>query len=76
MDFTPSTVKLTREGQKVETRTDTIFIAVCTVRQRQVNAAMQLLAQCKQMPWLTSALKGRHLLSHTSGKHYAMPSVP
>lgn len=56
--------------------THTISIAVCTVRQRQVNAAVQLLAQCKQMTQLTSALKGRHLLSHTSGKHSALPSVP
>lgn len=51
-------------------------LLLCTVRQRQVNAAVQLLAQCKQMTRLTSALKGRHLLSHTSGKHSVMPSVP
>lgn len=52
-------------------------LLLCTVRQRKVNAAaaVQLLAQCKQMTQLTSALKGRHLLSHTSGKHSAMPSV-
>lgn len=55
--FTASTVELTKGGGgRVETRRNPVFIAVCTVRQRQVNAAVvQLLAQCKQMTRLTSS---------------------
>lgn len=54
--FIASTVKLTKGvGGRVETGRNPVFIAVCTVRQRQVNAAVQLLAQCKQMTRLTSS---------------------
>lgn len=54
--FIASTVELTKGGGgRVETRQNPVFIAVCTVRQRQVNAAVQLLAQYKQMTRLTSS---------------------
>lgn len=43
--------KTNKGRQRVETGRNPVFIAVCTVRQRQVNAAVQLLAQCKQMTW-------------------------